>query len=278
MPGLRIVNNGSLPVFGDGVLIASGSDFCISALEFQAAKELEELQARVREVYSPERTIGACPQDWRAKAVFFDMDATVIEEESLVALSKAAGTEKEVARITTAAMGGAMDFGTALRERLALVSGLPVSKLEDLATNLTLTPGIATFCQFCRSEGVPIFLISGGFTKIAGPLASSLGMADYCANELEERDGKLTGRWVGDLIDRRAKGLYVKNKCAEMGWQTGEVAVVGDGANDLDMMALAGVAVGFRPKQVLYPHVHGVDGIGDHRFLAALLFGKILGK
>lgn len=207
------------------------------------------------------------------KAVFFDMDATVIAEESLVELAKFAGKGDEVARITERAMAGEMDFKAALFERVKLLDGLPESLCHQVAQGLTLNHGIKEFVQLCQSRGIKTFMVSGGFTQLCSIIQFKVGFDAIHANLLGAEGGKLTGKVIGEIVDAQGKLQYVRDVCAKYSWDPREVAAVGDGANDRLMMEAVGVAIGHQARPVLYPVIHALNAAGDHRYLAALLFG-----
>ncbi|MCX6109880.1 MAG: phosphoserine phosphatase SerB [Proteobacteria bacterium] len=210
----------------------------------------------------------------QVKAVFFDMDATVIREESIVVLARYAGVEAHVAAVTERAMAGELDFRQALAERVALLKGLSTKVLAQAEAGLTLMPGILEFVAFCRRLGVPTFLVSGGFVQLAAGIAAKVGFTAYHACTLGVQDGTLTGTVVGEVVDAEAKLRYVQETCARLQLDVKSVACVGDGANDRLMLAAAGVAVGHQAKEVLYPVIQALNIGGDHRFLAPLLFGR----
>lgn len=207
----------------------------------------------------------------RIKAVFFDMDATVIAEESLVELSALAGQSEAVTRITERAMAGELDFKAALIERVALIKGLSVDDVQKVIARLTLNPGIREFVANCTKKNIPTFMVSGGFTEFASHVQRLVGFADTRTNVLETANGRLTGRVIGEIVDAQGKKAYLQEICAKLGIKPEETAAVGDGANDIPMLKAAGLAVGFKPKPVLLDHIHVLNGIGDHRFLEGFL-------
>lgn len=210
----------------------------------------------------------------RVKAVFFDMDATVVVEESLVLLAEQAGVAEHVAKVTERAMAGELDFQAALRERVALLAGIAQDALQQVAGRLTLARGIQPFVAFCREIGVPCFLVSGGFVEMVEPIARKVGFSAYKANRFEIASGKLTGKVLGSIIDGPAKRAFLFDVCSSIGAAPSEVAAVGDGANDIPMLTSAGVAVGHQPKDILLPHLHAANWQGHHAFLGPLLFGR----
>jgi phosphoserine phosphatase SerB len=227
----------------------------------------------VRRLFPTGATVGCVPSGV-VRAVFFDMDATVVAEETLVELAARAGRGAEVQAITDRAMRGELDFEAALRARVAMLKGSPVTIIEDVGASLTLSPGIKGFVAACKELSVPVYLISGGFVELADGVARDVGFAGYEANRLEVSGGKLTGGLVGKIVDGAAKRQFLLATCATLKVDAKDVAAVGDGANDVPMMKVAGIAVGFKPKPVLWPHVQAQDVHGDHGFLGPLLLGK----
>lgn len=209
----------------------------------------------------------------RVKAVFFDMDATVIAEESLVELAAYAGQSEAVSRITARAMAGELEFKDALQARVALIKGLSVEALDKVLARLTLNPGITAFVAACKKRSIPTYMVSGGFTQFAASVQKEVGFVATRTNILGIEDGRLTGELVGAIIDAQGKKDFLLETCAKLGIKPEEVAAVGDGANDIPMLHAAGVAVGYKPKKVLIDHIHAMNGGGDHRFLEVLLLG-----
>ena len=188
------------------------------------------------------------------EAIFFDMDGTVIEEESLVEIAKSLKKEDEIGRLTELAMTGGMDFKTSLQARLKILKGLTRSQVLEIKP--TLCAGIVQFANWCHEQKIKIFLISGGFHELAAPVAKQLGCVDFLANRFSWDGDIMQGRIDGDIIDGRGKQLAVLNWIKTLGFQTSRTVAVGDGANDLLMMKASGLAVGFRPKPILWPDHH----------------------
>ena len=233
----------------------------------------EAMQTVMQKAFATGATAGYCAVP-KVRAVFFDMDATVVLEESLVTLAAKVGKAAEVAAVTERAMAGELDFKTSLTERVKVLAGMDASVLPAVADTLTLMPGIQAFAGFCRQIGVPLFMVSGGFMQLAETVRRKVGFAAIKANWLEETGGKLTGRVAGEVVDAEAKRQFLIETCARLGITPAEAVAVGDGANDLPMMQVAGCAVGHQPKAVLRPVLHAQNAHGNHSFLAPLLFGR----
>jgi phosphoserine phosphatase len=193
------------------------------------------------------------------------MDGTVIEEESLVEIAKILKKEQEIEELTTRAMTGEMDFKKSLQARLRILKGL--TRQQVAAIEPTLCAGVLELAKWCHEQHVKIFLISGGFQEMAEPIAKQLGCSDFLANRFAWEEDIMQGTTDGDIIDANGKQQAVINWTKSLNFQKARTLVVGDGANDLLMMRVSGLAVGFRPKPVLWPELKIANHTGDHRFL-----------
>lgn len=182
------------------------------------------------------------------RLVVMDVDSTLIRDEVIDLLAERAGTRDEVATITEQAMRGELDFAEALRARVATLEGLPASAIDEVIEQVRLTPGARTLCRTLRRLGFHVCLVSGGFEEIVAPVAGDLDVDRIRANRLEIADGKLTGRVLGDIIDRAGKRRALEGFAAEFGVPMERTIAIGDGANDLDMLDAAGLGVAFNAK------------------------------
>ena len=185
------------------------------------------------------------------RLIVMDVDSTLIQDEVIDLLAERAGCAEEVAKVTAAAMRGELDFTASLRERVSLLAGLPAGVLEEVRAGLRLTAGARTLIGTLSGLGFKSGIVSGGFIQVIGPLAAELGIDYVAANELEISAGKLTGRLAGPVIDRAGKADALRRFAAEAGVPLSQAVAVGDGANDLDMIAAAGLGVAFNAKPVV---------------------------
>jgi phosphoserine phosphatase len=203
------------------------------------------------------------------RLIVFDVDSTLVQGEVIEMLAAHAGAEAEVRAITEAAMRGELDFAESLRRRVAVLAGLPESVLEAVAGELELTPGARTTIRTLKRLGFRCGVVSGGFTRVIAGLAEELGM-DFCAaNELEIVDGRLSGRLVGDIVDRPGKAAALRRFAEESGVPLEQCVAVGDGANDIDMLSTAGLGVAFNAKPALR---EVADTALSHPYLDVVLF------
>lgn len=180
--------------------------------------------------------------------VVIDVDSTLIQNEVIDLIAEHAGVGEQVAQITEQAMAGELDFVAALRARVALLKGLPVSVLDEVRTRLRLTPGARTLCRTLNTLGYRVCLVSGGFAEVIMPIADELGIDDVRANHLGVRDGFLTGEVVGVIVDRQGKKAALEEFAAKYEIPMRRTIAIGDGANDVSMLEAAGLGVSFNGK------------------------------
>ena len=180
--------------------------------------------------------------------VVIDVDSTLIQNEVIDLIAEHAGVGEQVAQITAQAMAGDLDFVAALRARVALLKGLPVSVLDEVRTRLKLTPGARTLCRTLNTLGYRVCLVSGGFAEVIMPIADELGIDDVRANHLGVRDGFLTGEVVGVIVDRQGKKAALEEFAAKYEIPIRRTIAIGDGANDVSMLEAAGLGVSFNGK------------------------------
>ena len=180
-----------------------------------------------------------------------DVDGTLILEEVIDLLGKEAGREEEISQITSRAMQGELDFESSLRKRVSLLEGLPVSVFDKVFNTIHLTSNAQEFISILQKNGILVGLVSGGFTPIVERLAKSLDIAYFSANQLEVKDGFLTGKLVGQIINPEVKKATLEKWTEELKLSKERTIAIGDGANDLFMLKSAGLGIAFCAKEVL---------------------------
>lgn len=205
--------------------------------------------------------------------VVCDVDSTLIDNEVIDLLAAEAGSGEQVARITERAMRGEIDFSESLRERVATLRGLPVATVHDVIGKVTVTNGARELVAAVHDAKGLIVAVSGGFHEVVDPIASGLDLDDWAANRLESVDGALTGRTYGPIIDATAKAAFLRSVASKRRIELANVIAVGDGANDLAMMEVAGTSVAFCAKPAVRERA---DFAIDVRNLALVagLFGR----
>ena len=182
------------------------------------------------------------------KLVVMDVDSTLIQQEVIELLAAKVGVENEVIEITKAAMAGELDFEASLRARVALLAGAPEEIIAQVRNEIKLTPGARTLVRTLQKLGHEVAVVSGGFSCVIEPLLTELGIRNYRANDLEIANGKLTGQIVPPVIDRATKAQALRDFASQVGVTIEQTIAIGDGANDLDMIAAAGLGIAFNAK------------------------------
>lgn len=201
------------------------------------------------------------------KLACFDMDSTLIEQEVIVELAKTAGIGEQVAAITEAAMRGEIDFDESFAQRLALLKGISTDVLDDICSRLTLSTGALTTISALKALGYHTVLVSGGFTYFARYIAEQLGIDEVHANALDIEDGEVTGHVQLPIVNGAKKAAIAEHTAERLGIDMSQVVCVGDGANDLPMMALADLGVAFNAKPIVQAradaavNVTGLEGV-----------------
>lgn len=185
------------------------------------------------------------------RLICFDCDSTLITGEVIEMLAAHAGKEAEVKEVTDRAMRGELDFEESLRERVAVLEGLDASIIDEVAAEIQLTPGARTTIRTLKRMGYRAAVVSGGFIQVLEGLAEELDLDYVRANTLEIENGKLTGRVIGEVVDRAAKARFLEEFAADAGLQMHQTVAVGDGANDIDMISAAGLGIAFNAKPAL---------------------------
>jgi phosphoserine phosphatase len=227
----------------------------------------------LRAKLDPERVdVFLAPAQGRVKKLLIaDMDATIVEGETLDDLADLAGIGPQVATITARAMAGELDFAAALRERVGLLEGLEEAALDQTLAAMRLTRGARALVDSMRAAGARCILVSGGFTFFTQAIAARAGFHAHHGNVLEIQGGRLTGRVVDPILDKDAKLAFLHQYTKELGIGPEGVLALGDGANDIPMLRAAGLGIGFRPKPAV---AAAVDNIIVHSGLDAALYAQ----
>jgi phosphoserine phosphatase len=229
------------------------ASYPVTAIEFQGSgvlvEDLRRPLAGVAARHGADIAVQEAGLDRRGQyLVVMDVDSTFIQDEVIDLLADEAGVLPEVAAITEQAMASELDFEQSLRARAALLAGLPESALDRVRDRITLTPGARTLCRTLSRLGYRIALVSGGFSDIISPIAADLGVTDVRANTLEIVDGVLTGAVIGPVVDRLGKRAALEAFARQYAIPPRRTIAIGDGANDIDMLAAAGLGIAFNAK------------------------------
>ena len=229
------------------------ASYPITAIEFivSGADQTEIRQCLAQVTLTHAVDIGVSPgglMRWAKKLVVMDVDSTLIQQEVIELLAYKAGAQEKVKEITDSAMRGELDFEASLKARVALLAGLPESVISEVQSEISLTPGARTLVKTLHQLGHSVAVVSGGFTQVIEPLIKELGIMHYRANTLEIIDGKITGKVLDPIIDRAAKATALQDFAKIEGVQLEQTIAIGDGANDLDMISIAGLGIAFNAK------------------------------
>jgi phosphoserine phosphatase len=233
-------------------------------------QELREALASVAKEVGLDVAVQRAGLHRRAKhLVVMDADSTLLQDEVIDLLADACGCAEEVSKITEAAMNGEIDFAESLRRRVSLLAGLPESVIDDVRAKLRLTPGARTLLRTLHRLGYVPAVVSGGFVEVLAPLLAELHVEYLEANRLEIVDGLLTGKLAAPVVDRAAKARALERFAGEVGVPLEQTVAVGDGANDIDMLSVAGLGIAFNAKPVVQEHA---DAALSVPYLDAVLY------
>lgn len=252
------------------------SDYPVTGLELRVSvppgldDQLPAALARVGSQQGVDIAVERYSLERRAKRlIVFDVDSTLIQGEVIEMLAERAGAGEAVAAITDAAMRGELDFAESLHRRVSTLAGLPADVVDEVSSELQLTPGARTTIRTLRRLGFHCGVVSGGFRQVIEPLAHELMLDFVAANELEIVDGRLSGRVTGPIVDRAGKAKALRDFAQAAGVPMEQTVAVGDGANDIDMLTAAGLGVAFNAKPALR---EVADASLSHPYLDTVLF------
>ncbi len=262
MPAISLISNPERPCLDrqdvEGLCRRWGGESLVElapgiACEFAVGRHPADFDERRRQFSERGIDLNILPDGNRRKRFLSaDMDSTIIEQECLDELACEAGVGDRVARITSRAMNGEIDFDDALRVRVALFAGLEAGVIDTVwANRISFTPGASELVATMRAGGAQAILISGGFTDFTGRVAGQLGFQRHYANGLVSEDGKLTGKVIEPPLGKSDKKRILGQELQDAGLPAGEVLAVGDGSNDIDMLHMSGLGVAFRAKPVV---------------------------
>jgi phosphoserine phosphatase len=255
------------------------ADYPVTGLEIHLSvpRDTEQADVELRSVLADVASSGGLDiavepagLSRRAKRlIVFDVDSTLVQGEVIEMLAAHAGVEPQVREITEAAMRGELNFTESLERRVGLLAGLPEAVLDEVADSIALTPGARTTVRTLKRLGYRCGVVSGGFNRIIDRIVNDLRLDFAAANDLEIVDGKLTGRVVGEIIDRAGKATALRRFADQYGIPLAQCVAVGDGANDIDMLRAAGMGIAFNAKPALR---EVADTALSHPYLDAVLF------
>ena len=218
----------------------------VSGTDVSKLRELLAMEAARQRVDVAVQSVGLLRHGRRL--VVMDVDSTLVQGEAIDLLAQRAGVGAEIAELTELAMRGSLDFEVALRKRVALLAGLDAGAIDAVYDDLPLAPGARTLVRTLNRLGYRFALVSGGFSVFTQRIAAELGISDTASNQLEIADGKLTGNLVGPVMDAHGKAEALRGFAAQQGLGIERTVAIGDGANDVEMLAAAGLGIAFNAK------------------------------
>lgn len=234
-----------------GLITGTAISFDVESVDASAQTLHDLLDGAAKACHCEVALRGNTPVLTQPGLLVMDMDSTVIQIECIDEIAKLAGLGEQVAAVTEKAMRGELDFAESLRSRVGCLNGVEVSQLKQIRDSIPLMPGLQNLLQVLKQHGWKIAIASGGFTYFAGYLENRLGLDASRANVLEEEDGKLTGRVVGDIVDAQVKAETVEELARRWDIPMTQTVAMGDGANDLKMMGVAALGIAFEAKPVV---------------------------
>lgn len=247
----------------------------VARLPVENALTMEQMIA-ARSEFADDRIDILCIQNPQQKIRLFlaDMDSTIVTTETLDELAAKAGIKDQIAAITARAMNGELDFHAALRERVSLLKGLPVTALEETLAETVLTAGAIDLVAALQKQNTVCVLVSGGFTYFTDAIAQQAGFDQSHGNMLDQDGHVLKGTVSGKILDKDAKLVYLTSYAQGIGCDLSETMAIGDGANDIPMLAAAGLGIGYRPKPVVAETILNVLNFADLDRLALIFANR----
>ncbi|HEY7042787.1 MAG TPA: phosphoserine phosphatase SerB [Nocardioidaceae bacterium] len=242
-------------------------EFDVSGTQIGRLREVLATEAARQSVDVAVQSIGLLRHGRRL--VVMDVDSTLVQGEIVDMLAEKAGVADEVSAVTEQAMQGELDFEESLRRRVALLEGLPVAAVDEVYDVMVLAPGARTLVRTLKRLGYRFGIVSGGFSRLTDRLAEDLDIDYTRANELEVVDGRITGRLVGQVVDRAAKAQALMDFAADSKVTLDRTVAIGDGANDIDMLSVAGLGIAFNAKPVVQEQAHAAVNVP---YLDAILY------
>jgi len=242
-------------------------EFHVSGADIGRLRKVLAIEASRQRVDVAVQDIGLLRHGRRL--VVMDVDSTLVQGEAIDRLAAYAGVGRQVAEVTDQAMRGKLDFEQSLRDRVALLAGLDATVLDRVYDEMALAPGARTLVRTLKRLGYRFAIVSGGFSQLTDRLAADLDIDYSTANELEVVDAKLTGRIVGDVVDRRGKAAALRRFAHDSEVSLDRTIAIGDGANDLDMLAAAGLGIAFNAKPAVQEAAHAAVNVP---YLDAILY------
>ncbi|MBA3232400.1 MAG: phosphoserine phosphatase SerB [Propionibacteriales bacterium] len=242
-------------------------EFHVSGSDIDRLRTVLAKEAAAQRVDVAVQSVGLLRHGRRL--VVMDVDSTLVQGEAIDQLADRAGVGAEVAAVTQRAMHGQLDFEASLRQRVALLEGLESTALDEVYGAISLAPGARTLVRTLKRLGYRLAIVSGGFSQLTDRLATDLDIDYSHANELEISDGRLTGQIIGNVVDRAGKAMALRRFAADSNVSLDRTVAVGDGANDLDMLQIAGLGIAFNAKPVVQAAVHTAVNVP---YLDAILY------
>lgn len=243
------------------------SRWSYTTLQFESKSKKEQLIKSIQDLTTEQMSFAFKKSNFVPKAIFSDVDATLLPVESIELLAESYSCLEVVRNITKKAMEGTEpNFKKALELRLSYLKGLPIKTVQEIALGIEPYHGVKELISWSCKADVPFHMVSGGFVQMLEIFAKRFDVKFFHANCLEVMDGILTGKIVGSCVDGDEKKRWLVERCHELQISPEEVIAIGDGANDLEMLKKSGLSIGFKPKPILYSVLNVINNTEDHCF------------